>query len=103
MSKREEMLGEASFLRALHYFNLVKTWDVPVVTTTGSTAPADVQVPRADSEEEVYARIIEDLEFALTRLPDKRATEAETRGFASKGRLTLCLQKCMQRKVHPAM
>lgn len=51
VSKREEMLGEASFLRALHYFNLVKTWGcVPVVTTTGSTAPADVQVPRADSE-----------------------------------------------------
>jgi hypothetical protein len=86
VSRREEMLGEASFLRALHYFNLVRTWGcVPLITTTGSTAPADVQVARSDTEEEVYTQIIADLEYALSRLPDRRSTEAETRGLASKG------------------
>lgn len=98
------MLGEASFLRALHYFNLVKTWGcVPIVTTTGSTAPADVQVPRADSEEEVYARIIEDLEFALTACLINVQRKLKPADLPVRERLMLCLQRSMQRKAHPAM
>lgn len=103
ISKRELMLGEASFLRALHYFNLVKIWGcVPIVTTTGSTAPGDVQVPRATSEEEVYTQIINDLTFALTRLPDRRNTEAETRGYASKGAANALFAKVYATKGAPA-
>ena len=103
VSKREEMLGEASFLRALHYFNLVKNWGcVPVVTTTGSTAPSDVQVPRANSEDEVYTQIIKDLEFSLTRLPDTRGSDAKTRGLASKGAVNALFAKVYAMKGAPA-
>ncbi len=85
-TRRQEMIGEASFLRALHYYNLVRTWGrVPLVTTTGSTAPEDVQVPRVDSETQIYDQILADLKVALDRLPEQRGTAATTRGLASKG------------------
>ena len=85
VSRREEMLGEAAFLRALHYYNLVRLWgDVPLVTTTGSTAPEDVEVPRSPADK-IYAQILSDLEFAEKCLPAGRSTEAESRGLASLG------------------
>ncbi len=85
ITRREEMLGEAAFLRALHYYNLVRLWgDVPLVTSTGSTEPEDVEVPRSPAEK-IYGQILSDLEFASTRLPEGRATEAESRGLATLG------------------
>lgn len=86
VSVREEMLAEARALRALHYFNLVRSFgEVPLVTTTGSLAPEDVQLPRCKTVDEVYALIREDLDYAVERLPERRNTEAATRGLASKG------------------
>ena len=92
-SRREEMLGEAAFMRALHYYNLVRLWgDVPLVLTTGSTAPEDVEVPR-DPQEKIFGQIISDLEYASARLPESRATEAETRGKASLGAVNALMAK----------
>jgi starch-binding outer membrane protein, SusD/RagB family len=64
-------LAEARFLRAIFYYNLVRTWGavqlnleptVGVVTTASRTAPA-----------EVYAQaIIPDLEFAVANLPARQ-------------------------------
>src|SRR5688572_2154082 len=65
-------LAESKFIRALMYFNLVRTWGavqldtlptVGVVTTASRTAPS-----------EVYAKVIvPDLEFAVANLPAKQA------------------------------
>ena len=61
--------GEALFIRALHYFNLVRYFGgVPIVTEpVAQLDPAEVNVSRA-SAEEVYALIESDLEEASTLL-----------------------------------
>lgn len=85
ITRRNEILGEAHFLRALHYYNLVRLWgDVPLVLTTGSTDPEDVNVFRKPKAE-VITSILQDLETAASYLPAKRSTDAKTRGLASKG------------------
>ena len=60
--------GQAYFLRALHYFNLVRIWGpVPIITIP----PASVEetyVPRAKSVDDVYDVIISDLHNAYSNL-----------------------------------
>src|SRR5687767_10989393 len=59
--------GEAKFLRALAYFDLVTVWGgVPLMVTYAKAIGEDK--PRA-SEQEVYDLIISDLENAITNLP----------------------------------
>ncbi|QCR23256.1 RagB/SusD family nutrient uptake outer membrane protein [Pontibacter sp. SGAir0037] len=86
--RRAQIMGEAAFLRAYHYYNLVKLWGgVPLVLETVKSAdPAVVRVPRA-TEQEVYAQIIADLEFALdNRLPDTYGSDASVnKARATKG------------------
>lgn len=75
--RREQISGEAYFLRAYHYYNLVKSWGgVPLVLEAVKSAnPDDVRIPRA-SEEEVYAQIISDLKLAASLLPDTYGNDA---------------------------
>ncbi|WP_439130901.1 RagB/SusD family nutrient uptake outer membrane protein [Polaribacter sp.] len=59
---RLRILGEARFLRALHYFNLVRCYgEVPLRTTP--VKPGEVGLPKS-SLEEIYNVITEDLSFA---------------------------------------
>jgi hypothetical protein len=76
-NRKNQILGEASFLRAYHYYNLVKLWGpVPLITEpVASTDPAIVNVTRA-SETEVYNQIVADLEFAAANLPDSYGGDA---------------------------
>src|SRR5699024_5532362 len=61
---KNQILGEAYFLRALHYFNLVRLFgDIPL-----RTKPITVQDEAfigKSSMEEVYTLIIDDLESAI--------------------------------------
>jgi hypothetical protein len=69
-ASKNALIGEARFLRALFYFDMVRAWgDVPLVTTPVGISDAYKQgrTPAA----EVYARIIDDLNFAVTNLPLK--------------------------------
>lgn len=67
--RREQIIGEAKFLRALYYFNLVKLYGgVPLMKTTGSADASVIQIPRS-TEQEVYDFIVEDLEYAIVNLP----------------------------------
>lgn len=71
----EALVGEAKFLRALMYFELVRFWgDVPLVLEPQEVGD-DMQVERTDREL-VYDRIIGDLEDAVKTLPyyDERVT-----------------------------
>lgn len=64
---KNRLIGEACFLRALCYFNLVRFWgDVPLVTVLESVE--DAMGPRAPKTE-VYQQIIDDLGFAESNLP----------------------------------
>ncbi|MFC5410295.1 RagB/SusD family nutrient uptake outer membrane protein [Larkinella bovis] len=65
---RDQIVGEAQFIRALAYFNLVQAFgDVPLVTSPTSDV---TNVKRArDEAEKVYQQIIQDLKAAETVLP----------------------------------
>ncbi|MFA6403927.1 MAG: RagB/SusD family nutrient uptake outer membrane protein [Salinivirgaceae bacterium] len=82
-------LGEASFLRALYYFDLVRAWGgVPIVT---STTPALV-MERA-TKEAVFTFIESDLLFAIQNLPEKSEVAAAELGRATKGAANSLLAK----------
>ncbi len=78
---RNRYVGEASFLRALFYFDLVRAWgDVPKVT---NTAPA-LGLPRT-SASEIYDLIVADLLVAIEALPEKSDYKEADMGRATKG------------------
>jgi hypothetical protein len=85
--KRDIMLAEAKFIRALCYFNLVRLFGkVPLILepqTTGSSQ----QVGRA-AVADVYAQIEQDLGAAETTLPVTAATLGRATKGAAKGLLT---------------
>lgn len=69
-ANKDALIAEALFLRALFYFDMVRAWgDVPLVTTPVgiSEAYSKGRTPVA----EVYAQIIDDLNFAVSKLPVK--------------------------------
>ncbi|MFD1139818.1 RagB/SusD family nutrient uptake outer membrane protein [Larkinella insperata] len=63
--RRNQILAEASFLRALHYFNLVRLYGgVPLrLTPTESGQSSIVNLARS-TDEQVYAQIVSDLQLA---------------------------------------
>lgn len=92
---RERFVGEAKFLRALMYFNLVRTFgDIPlVVSETKSVSEGYAQSRRPASE--VYTQIIADLTDAEQQLPVSytgsdigRATKGAARALLGKVYLT---------------
>ncbi|WP_345229989.1 RagB/SusD family nutrient uptake outer membrane protein [Olivibacter ginsenosidimutans] len=91
---KNQYLGEALFLRALHYFNLVRFYgDVPIVLDE-VTSLENVEVPRS-SLEEVYQQIETDLTQAIAQLPSTytgsdvgRATKGAATGLLAKVYLT---------------
>ncbi|OYU94652.1 MAG: RagB/SusD family nutrient uptake outer membrane protein [Bacteroidetes bacterium B1(2017)] len=68
--RKQEILGEAAFIRAFHYFQLVNLYgDVPlIIKKVNSTDPSVIYQPRS-SVDAVYASLIADLKFAADRLP----------------------------------
>ena len=75
--RRRRILGEARFIRALCYFNLVRAYGgVPLHTApVESGAPADVNLARASSDE-VYAQVVADLTAAGLQMPASNANRA---------------------------
>src|SRR6188768_1148695 len=96
-TRRAEIVGEASFIRAFMYFQLVQLWgDVPLqlqeVTSISADKLAEIYeqiFPARASTAEVYAQIIADLETALTRV----RTTADHKGFATVGAVNAVLAK----------
>ena len=82
-------IAEASFLRALHYFDLARAWGgVPLVTTT-VVPPSLARAPIGD----VYNLIIGDLQVAIAGLPEKSEYAAKDAGRATKGAAKALLAK----------
>lgn len=102
-TQREEYRGQALFLRAYHYYNLVKHWGgVPLILETiKSTNPAEVRLPRS-SAEEVYTQIIADLNEAESLLPDTYGSDASVnKARATKGAANALLAKVHAQKPNP--
>lgn len=101
--RRKEITGEASFLRAFHYYQLVKLFGgVPLELESNTADPSKTRKPRA-SETEVYNQIVKDLETALAALPDSyngaAGSETENTPSVNKVRATKGAVNAMLAKV----
>lgn len=92
-SLKQRYLGEAHFIRAWFFYNLVTLFGgVPLVDHL--LAPNEYNMPRA-SEEEVWALIESDLQTAITQLPARSSYAAADLGRATKGAAQALLMKAM--------
>lgn len=90
--KKAAILGEARFLRAYSYFDLVRIFGkVPIITTV-PTNDSDLAVFR-DPVDDVYNFISDDLEQAIETLP-------ETRPSSEDGRVTSHAARALLAKVY---
>jgi hypothetical protein len=81
-SDRDEVLGEAYFLRALHYHNLVRLWGgVPLRLEPVESVTQAAQITRATSTA-VYAQILADLGKAETLISNTDQTTEASLGAA---------------------
>jgi hypothetical protein len=78
---RDRYIAEASFLRGLYYFDLVRAFGgVPKVTTTSPPT----KLPKSDPDE-IYDLIIGDLEYAALHLPERSVYGQDDAGRATRG------------------
>jgi hypothetical protein len=93
-ARRQQIIGEASFLRAFHYYQLVKMYGgVPLELQSNSADPGITRKARS-SEKEVYDQIVTDLETALTNLPENYGGDAAVNKVrATKGAANAMLAK----------
>ena len=81
---KNRVLGEAKFLRALYYFNLVRLFgDVPLITKP--QVVGDDLLLKRSPKADVYALIIQDLTDAVNLLPLASSYTGADIGRASKG------------------
>lgn len=93
--RRDRIVAEARFLRALFYFNLVRFFgDVPLDTSETASLTEELNLTRS-SKDDVYKQIIEDLTLAENKLdPAYGPTDANI------GRATQGAAKAMLAKVY---
>lgn len=90
-SKQQRLIGEAKFLRALYYFNLVRFFgDVPLVTQLETIE--DAMGPRI-AKEQIYDQIVSDLTDAENSLPYPSEYGTTDIGRATKGAAKILLGK----------
>lgn len=92
---KQRYIAEAKFLRALAYFNLVRSYGGVPITTSETAGLDGLELPRS-STEAVYALIETDLSEAEQVLPvsydaidNGRATQAAAKGVLAKVYLTM--------------
>lgn len=87
--QKDQLTGEAKFMRALFYFDLVRVFGgVPKVVDKITISEA-AALPKA-TEEEIYALIVSDLTDAAAKLPVRKSIAT---GRASKGAAAALLAK----------
>ncbi len=91
--EKNQILGEAFFLRALSLHNLVKLWgDVPIRTVATPTAEEIANVTRSPVED-VYAQILSDLGEAETRMTIDRQLPQASLGAVRALHARVCLYR----------
>lgn len=91
--EQEQILGEAYFLRALHYFNLVRFFGGVPLRLTPVTDPNEAANISRSTEAEVYAQVLQDLGEAESRMsnvtgPTNHATVGAAKALLAKVYLT---------------
>ena len=89
---RDRIVGEAKFLRALNYFNLVRLFGGVPLETRETVSLDSLQKPRATAAD-VYALIIQDLTDAIKVLPKASTYSSADIGRASRGAAKTLLAK----------
>jgi tetratricopeptide (TPR) repeat protein len=80
--ERDDLLGQAHFLRALSYHNLAKLWGgVPLRLTTPASVDEAASIARATLDE-TYAQILDDLDQAIALISTSGNPSVATRGAA---------------------
>ncbi|MFC6997036.1 RagB/SusD family nutrient uptake outer membrane protein [Rufibacter roseus] len=88
-TKKQQLLGEAKFLRGLFYYQLASLWgNVPILLKT----PSPEDVPEQATQEQVWAQVQKDLTEAAAALPATYANPADM-GRATKGAANALLAK----------
>lgn len=73
------LIAEARFIRAMSYYHLVRCFGgVPYIDSFVSD-PESVKTIKKSSEEEIYQKIIADLEYGKQWLPDKQVGDVRSR------------------------
>jgi hypothetical protein len=81
-TERDEILGEAYFLRALHYHNLVRLWGGVPLRLEPSAAPGDAASITRSSSADVYSQILSDLAQAEQLISSSSQTRRASLGAA---------------------
>lgn len=88
-TRKNQILAEARFLRAMHYYWLVTEWGAtPLVLSTDFKGD---YTPKRDAVSAIYAQIVADLQFADANLPSTPANGQA--GRATKGAADALLAK----------
>jgi starch-binding outer membrane protein, SusD/RagB family len=91
--RRKQIIGEASFVRAYNYYQLVKLFGgVPIELQSNTADPGVTRKARA-TEAEVYDQIVKDLEVAVADLPDSFGDPSVDKVRATKGAANALLAK----------
>lgn len=92
---KDQIFGEALFLRAFYYYDLVQHYGGVPLQLTEVTEAADAFLPRS-SADEVYAQIIADLKEAIPALPVAKTFPQS--GRATQGAAKMLLAYCYMSK-----
>ncbi|SHG31555.1 RagB/SusD domain-containing protein [Flavobacterium fluvii] len=98
---RNQLLGEAYFIRAFSYFDLARVYGGVQLFLTPTTIAADkLGVPRS-SQAEVYAQVIADLNLAESLLPSTVVRNRATKftAYALKARVHLYQNKFAEAEI----
>ncbi|WP_431294466.1 RagB/SusD family nutrient uptake outer membrane protein [Pedobacter sp. P26] len=94
--QRSQIEAEARFIRAYHYYHLVKFWgNVPLITHPVS--PSESLRAGSVPSDQILSTLAEDLRFARENLPERFAGEADL-GRATSGTATVLLAKVLMEK-----
>ncbi len=89
---RKRLVGEAKFLRAVHYYNLVGLFGGVPIRLHETLGLDELQTPRS-SADSTYQLILKDLEDAIVVLPEQSTYASTDFGRASKGAAKTMLAK----------
>ena len=89
---RKRIVGEAKFLLATHYFNLVRMFGGVPIKVNETAGLDSLAIPR-NTAQEVYALIEQDLKDAIAALPPAKSYTGSDLGRASRGAAKTLLAK----------
>jgi hypothetical protein len=90
--KKEQIFGEARFMRGLTYFHLLRLYGGVAIPETFTNSVSGLEIPRKTSDE-TYDYLIEDLKYAAEKLPKKAAYSASDNWRATQGAALAMLGK----------